>query len=116
MSIFIVDLKQAIGNGMTVRPILNMVNHETNEVFFDNLEIPAENLIGQEGLGFKYILDGLNAERTLIAAECIGDAWWFIDKARRYASDRNVFGRAIGQNRACSFRSPTTTSKPRPPT
>jgi len=103
MSIFIVDLKQAIGNGMTVRPILNMVNHETNEVFFDNLEIPVENLIGEEGKGFKYILDGLNAERTLIAAECIGDAWWFIDKARRYASDRNVFGRAIGQNQGIQF-------------
>jgi len=103
MSIFIVDLKQSIGNGMTVQPILNMVNHETNEVFFDNLEIPAENLIGEEGMGFKYILDGLNAERTLIAAECIGDAWWFIDKARRYASDRNVFGRAIGQNQGVQF-------------
>ncbi|RST53159.1 acyl-CoA dehydrogenase family protein [Variovorax sp. MHTC-1] len=103
MSIFIVDLKQAIGNGMTVRPILNMVNHETNEVFFDNLEIPAENLIGEEGRGFKYILDGLNAERTLIAAECIGDAWWFIDRARRYASDRQVFGRAIGQNQGIQF-------------
>ena len=75
----------------------------TNEVFFDNLEIPAENLIGEEGMGFKYILDGLNAERTLIAAECIGDAWWFIDKARRYASDRNVFGRAIGQNQGVQF-------------
>ncbi|MBT2302732.1 acyl-CoA/acyl-ACP dehydrogenase [Variovorax paradoxus] len=103
MSIFIVDLKQAIGKGMTVRPILNMVNHETNEVFFDNLEIPAENLIGEEGIGFKYILDGLNAERTLIAAECIGDAWWFIDRARRYASDRQVFGRAIGQNQGIQF-------------
>src|SRR5205085_6677309 len=77
MSIFIVDLHQAIGRGMTVRPIANMVNHETNEVFFDQLEIPAENLIGQEGQGFRYILDGLNAERTLIAAECIGDAYWF---------------------------------------
>ncbi len=103
MSIFIVDLKQAIGHGMTVQPILNMVNHETNEVFFDNLEIPAENLIGEEGKGFKYILDGLNAERTLIAAECIGDAWWFIDRARRYASDRQVFGRAIGQNQGIQF-------------
>ncbi|WP_162575745.1 acyl-CoA dehydrogenase family protein [Variovorax sp. PBL-H6] len=103
MSIFIVDLKQAIGSGMTVRPILNMVNHETNEVFFDNLEIPAENLIGEEGKGFKYILDGLNAERTLIAAECIGDAWWFIERARRYASDRQVFGRAIGQNQGIQF-------------
>ncbi|MBT2322377.1 acyl-CoA/acyl-ACP dehydrogenase [Variovorax paradoxus] len=103
MSIFIVDLKQSIGRGMTVQPILNMVNHETNEVFFDNLEIPAENLIGEEGKGFKYILDGLNAERTLIAAECIGDAWWFIDRARRYAIERQVFGRAIGQNQGIQF-------------
>ena len=103
MSIFIVDLKEALGKGMTVRPILNMVNHETNEVFFDQLEIPAENLLGEEGQGFRYILDGLNAERTLIAAECIGDAWWFIDKSRRYASDRNVFGRAIGQNQGVQF-------------
>jgi len=82
MSIFIVNLHQAIGKGMEVRPIANMVNHETNEVFFDNLEIPVENLIGSEGQGFKYIMDGLNAERTLIAAECIGDAYWFIDRAR----------------------------------
>ncbi len=103
MSIFMVDLKQAIGSGMTIKPIRNMVNHETNEVFFDNLEIPAENLIGEEGKGFKYILDGLNAERTLIAAECIGDAYWFVDRARRYASDRVVFGRAIGQNQGVQF-------------
>ena len=103
MSIFIVDLHQAIGRGMSVRPIANMVNHETNEVFFDNLEIPVENLIGQEGQGFRYILDGLNAERTLIAAECIGDAYWFIDKARRYASDRIVFDRPIGKNQGVQF-------------
>ena len=103
MSIFIVNLKDAIGHGMSIRPIANMVNHETNEVFFDNLEIPAENLIGQEGQGFKYILDGLNAERTLIAAECIGDAYWFVDKARRYASDRVVFGRPTGQNQGIQF-------------
>ena len=103
MSIFIVNLKDAIGNGMTVKPIRNMVNHETNEVFFDNLEIPAENLIGEEGKGFKYILDGLNAERTLIAAECIGDAYWFIDRARRYATDREVFGRRIGENQGIQF-------------
>ena len=103
MSTFIVDLHQAIGHGMTVRPIQNMVNHETNEVFFDNLEIPAENLIGQEGQGFRYILDGLNAERTLIAAECIGDAYWFVDKARRYASERVVFNRPIGQNQGVAF-------------
>jgi acyl-CoA dehydrogenase len=103
MSIFIVDLHEAIGKGMTVRPIQNMVNHETNEVFFDNLEIPAENLIGEEGQGFKYILTGLNAERTLIAAECIGDAYWFVDKARRYASERVVFNRPIGQNQGVQF-------------
>jgi acyl-CoA dehydrogenase len=103
MSVFIVNLKDAIGRGMTVRPIRNMVNHETNEVFFDNLEIPAENLIGTEGQGFKYILDGLNAERTLIAAECIGDGWWFIDRARNYASQRIVFDRPIAQNQGVQF-------------
>src|SRR6202007_140598 len=97
MSIFIVDLRDAIGNGLTVRPILNMVNHETNELFFENLEIPAENLIGEEGRGFKYILDGLNAERVLIAAECIGDGYWFIDRAAKYARERVVFDRPIGQ-------------------
>ena len=103
MSIFIVDLHQAIGNGLTVRPILNMVNHETNELFFDNLEIPAENLIGEEGKGFKYILDGLNAERVLIAAECIGDGYWFIDRVSKYVKDRIVFGRPIGQNQGVQF-------------
>lgn len=103
MSIFMVDLRQAIGTGMTVRPIPNMVNHETNELFFENLEIPAENLIGQEGQGFKYILDGLNAERTLIAAECIGDGYWFIDRVTKYASERVVFGRPIGQNQGVQF-------------
>jgi len=103
MSIFIVNLKDAIGNGMAIQPIANMVNHETNEVFFDNLEIPAENLIGEEGKGFKYILDGLNAERVLIAAECIGDAYWFVDKARRYANDRVVFDRPIGKNQGIQF-------------
>ncbi|RZL96017.1 MAG: acyl-CoA dehydrogenase [Variovorax sp.] len=103
MSVFIVELKDAVGHGMTVRPIRNMVNHETNEVFFDHLEIPAANLIGEEGQGFRYILDGLNAERTLIAAECIGDAYWFVDKARRYATDRQVFGRPIGQNQGVQF-------------
>jgi len=91
------------GKGLTVRPIPNMVNHETNEVFFDNLEIPTENLIGEEGQGFRYILDGLNAERTLIAAECIGDAYWFIDRARKYAASREVFGRPIGQNQGVQF-------------
>jgi acyl-CoA dehydrogenase len=103
MSIFIVDLREAIGKGMTVRPILNMVNHETNELFFENLEIPAENLIGEEGQGFKYILDGLNAERTLIAAECIGDGYWFIDKVTAYTKERVVFGRPIGQNQGVQF-------------
>ncbi len=103
MSIFLVDLRQAIGNGMTIRPIRNMVNHETNEVFFDDLEIPVENRIGQEGLGFRYILDGLNAERILIAAECIGDAYWFINKARDYARSRVVFDRPIGQNQGVQF-------------
>ncbi|KVU29527.1 acyl-CoA dehydrogenase [Burkholderia ubonensis] len=103
MSIFIVDLHHAIGNGMTVRPIPNMVNHETNELFFDNLDIPAENLIGEEGQGFGYILDGLNAERTLIAAECIGDGYWFVDKVSQYVKDRVVFGRPIGQNQGVQF-------------
>ena len=103
MSIFMVDLKQAIGKGMEVRPIRNMVNHETNELFFENLEIPAENLIGEEGQGFKYILDGLNAERTLIAAECIGDGHWFIDRVSSYVKDRVVFGRPIGQNQGVQF-------------
>ena len=103
MSIFMVDLRQAEKSGMTVRPIANMVNHETNELFFENLEIPEENLIGQEGQGFKYILDGLNAERTLIAAECIGDGYWFIDRVSKYASERIVFGRPIGQNQGVQF-------------
>ncbi|MGJ7507887.1 acyl-CoA dehydrogenase family protein [Variovorax sp. GT1P44] len=103
MSIFIVDLREAIGKGLTVRPILNMVNHETNELFFENLEIPAENLIGEEGQGFRYILDGLNAERTLIAAECIGDGYWFIDKVTAYTKERVVFGRPIGQNQGVQF-------------
>ena len=103
MSIFIVDLRDAIGNGLEVNPIPNMVNHETNELFFDNLEIPAENLIGEEGMGFKYILDGLNAERALIAAECIGDGYWFIEKVTEYAKTREVFGRPIGQNQGVQF-------------
>jgi len=103
MSIFIVDVNAALAKGMTLKPIRNMVNHETNEVFFDQLEIPADNLIGEEGKGFSYILDGLNAERILIAAECIGDAYWFIDRARSYASDRVVFGRPIGQNQGVQF-------------
>ena len=103
MSIFIVDLHEAQRKGMAVRPILNMVNHETNELFFDDLEIPAENLIGEEGQGFKYILTGLNAERVLIAAECIGDGYWFIDKVTAYTKERMVFGRPIGQNQGVQF-------------
>lgn len=103
LSVFLVDLKEAIGKGMTVRPIRNMVNHETNEVFFDNLEIPAENLIGEENKGLKIILEGLNAERVLIAAECVGDAWWFIDRAKDYANERIVFDRPIGQNQGIQF-------------
>ena len=103
LSIFLVDLHEAQKKGMSVRPILNMVNHETNELFFDELEIPAENLIGEEGQGFKYILTGLNAERVLIAAECIGDGYWFIDKVTAYAKERTVFGRPIGQNQGVQF-------------
>jgi acyl-CoA dehydrogenase len=103
MSIFMVDLRQAEKSGLTVRPIPNMVNHETNELFFENLEIPAGNLIGEEGKGFRYILDGLNAERTLIAAECIGDGYWFVDRVTKYASERIVFGRPIGQNQGVQF-------------
>src|SRR5918995_1154590 len=103
MSIFMVDLHQAIGNGLTVQPIRNMVNHETNQLFIDNLEIPAENLIGEEGKGFRYILDGLNAERILIAAECIGDGYWFIERSTKYASERIVFDRPIGQNQGIQF-------------
>ncbi|EMM0381105.1 acyl-CoA/acyl-ACP dehydrogenase [Pluralibacter gergoviae] len=103
MSIFMVDIKEAMKSGMTVRPIANMVNHETNELFFENLEIPEENLIGEEGMGFRYILDGLNAERTLIAAECIGDGYWFLDRVTRYVSEREVFGRPIGQNQGVQF-------------
>lgn len=103
LSIFLVDLHTAIGNGLTVRPIENMVNHETNELFFDNLEIPEENLMGEEGKGFRYILSGLNAERTLIAAECIGDGRWFIEQASNYANERQVFGRPIGKNQGVQF-------------
>ena len=103
LSVFLVDLKSALGHGLTAKPIRNMVNHETSELFFDNLEIPAENLIGEEGRGFRYILDGLNAERTLIAAECIGDGYWFIDKVTAYAKDRIVFDRPIGQNQGVQF-------------
>lgn len=103
LSVFLVDLRGADRRGMTVRPIRNMVGHETNEVFFDELEVPAENLIGEEGKGFRYILDGMNAERILIAAECIGDGYWFVDRARTYACSRTVFDRPIGQNQGIQF-------------
>ncbi|MCG6875729.1 MAG: acyl-CoA/acyl-ACP dehydrogenase [Betaproteobacteria bacterium] len=103
LSVFLVELGAAVGKGMSVRPIRNMMNHETNEVFFDNLEVPAENLIGEEGKGFRYILDGMNAERILIAAECIGDGYWFMEKAIAYAKERVVFDRPIGQNQGIQF-------------
>jgi acyl-CoA dehydrogenase len=103
LSCFIIDLAQAVGKGLTVRPILNMVNHETNELFFDNLEIPEDALLGEEGKGLRVIFEGLNAERTLIAAECIGDGYWFLDRATKYANERQVFGRPIGQNQGIQF-------------
>jgi len=103
LSVFIVDMREAKGNGLTIRPIRTMMNHATTEVFFDNMKVPAENLIGEEGKGFRYILSGMNAERILIAAECIGDAKWFIAKATNYAKDRVVFGRPIGQNQGIQF-------------
>ena len=103
LSCFIIDLAQAVGKGLTVRPILNMVNHETNELFFDNLEIPEDALLGEEGKGLRVIFEGLNAERTLIAAECIGDGYWFLDRASKYANERQVFGRPIGQNQGIQF-------------
>ena len=103
LSVFLVDLRMSIGKGMTVRPIRNMVNHETNEVFFDDLEIPEENLIGEIDKGFGIILAGLNAERVLIAAECVGDAYWFVDRAKAYANDRVVFDRPIGRNQGIQF-------------
>lgn len=102
LSIFIVDMREA-GEALAIRPIRTMMNHSTTEVFFDNLEVPAENLIGEEGKGFRYILSGMNAERILIAAECIGDAKWFIDRAARYSRERIVFGRPIGQNQGIQF-------------
>jgi acyl-CoA dehydrogenase len=103
LSVFLIDLRDAESRGLSVRPIRNMVNHETNEVFFDDFEIPAENLIGEEGKGFRYILDGMNAERILIAAECIGDGYWSAERARPYARDRMVFDRPIGQNQGVQF-------------
>ncbi len=103
MSVFLLDMRKALGNGLMIKPIRAMMNHSTTEVFFDNLRIPADSLIGEEGKGFRYILSGMNAERILIAAECIGDAKWFIEKARNYATDRVVFGRPIGQNQGIQF-------------
>ena len=103
LSVLLVDLKAAIGRGMTVRPIRAMINHATTEVFFDDLEVPVENRVGEEGAGFRYLLDGLNAERILIAAECVGDGRWFVDRACRYARGRVVFGRPIGKNQGVQF-------------
>jgi acyl-CoA dehydrogenase len=103
LSVFLVDLREAIGHGLTVRPIRTMMNHHTNELFFDNLEIPAENLIGEEGNGFKYILDGMNAERCLIAGECIGDGYWFVERSKNYANERVIFDRPIGKNQGVQF-------------
>ncbi|MDM7945042.1 MAG: acyl-CoA dehydrogenase family protein [Oceanibaculum nanhaiense] len=103
LSVFLVDMKKALGKGLTICPIRTMLNHATTEIFLDDLEVPAENLIGEEGKGFRYILDGMNAERILIAAECIGDARWFIAKATGYANERKVFGRPIGQNQGIQF-------------
>jgi acyl-CoA dehydrogenase len=103
LSVFLVDIKASIGRGLEVRPIPNMVNHETNELFLEALEIPQDNLIGVAGEGFRYLLDGLNAERTLIAAECIGDGYWFVDRVSTYVSQREVFGRPIGQNQGVQF-------------
>tara|TARA_B100000768_G_scaffold166307_1_gene169526 strand:+ start:2029 stop:3189 length:1161 start_codon:yes stop_codon:yes gene_type:complete len=103
LSVLLIDMREAIGNGLTIRPIRTMMNHATTEVFFDDLQVPVENLIGDEGKGFSYILSGMNAERILIASECIGDAKWFIDKTVNYAKERSVFGRAIGQNQGVQF-------------
>ena len=103
MSVLLVDLREAVGNGLTVRPLETMLNHATTELFFDQLRVPAENLIGEEGKGFGYILDGMNAERILIAAECIGDARWFVEKASAYAKEREVFGGPIGKNQGVQF-------------
>lgn len=103
LSVILIDMRKALDNGLTIRPIRTMMNHATTEVFFDNLRVPVENLIGEEGKGFRYILTGMNAERILIAAECVGDAKWFIEKASAYAKERKVFGRAIGQNQGIQF-------------
>jgi len=103
ISVLLVDLREAVGNGLTIRPIRTMLNHATTELFFDDLRVPASNLIGEEGKGFRYILDGMNAERILIASECIGDGRFFIDRATAYAKERSVFGRAIGVNQGIQF-------------
>jgi acyl-CoA dehydrogenase len=103
LSVFLVDMRTVLGKGLTIRPIRTMINHSTTEVFFDNMEIPASNLVGEEGKGFRYILAGMNAERILIAAECIGDAKWFVERATHYATERRVFNRPIGQNQGVSF-------------
>ncbi|MDP3407727.1 acyl-CoA dehydrogenase family protein [Bosea sp. (in: a-proteobacteria)] len=103
LSVFLLDMREALKSGLTIRPIRTMMNHATTEVFFDNVRIPADNLVGEEGKGFRYILSGMNAERILIAAECVGDAKWFIEKASAYAKERQVFGRPIGQNQGIQF-------------
>ncbi len=103
LSVLLVDLREAVGRGITIRPIRTMMNHSTTELFIEDLEVPAENLVGEEGRGFRYVLDGLNAERILIAAECVGDGRWFIDRSSRYATGRVVFGRPIGQNQGVQF-------------
>jgi acyl-CoA dehydrogenase len=103
LSVLLIDLREAVGHGLTIRPIRTMMNHATTELFFDDLEVPVSTLIGEEGKGFRYLIDGLNAERILIAAECVGDGRWFIDRASKYANDRVVFGRPIGQNQGVQF-------------
>ena len=103
LSVFILDMREGLGNGLTIRPIRTMMNHSTTEVFFDNVRVPVENLVGEEGKGFRYILSGMNAERILIAAECVGDAKWLIEKASGYAKERIVFGRPIGANQGIQF-------------
>jgi len=113
LSVFLIDMREAQKSGMTIRPIRTMMNHSTTEVFFDNVVVPAENLIGEEGKGFRYILSGMNAERILIGAECIGDAKWFIEKASTYATERSVFGRPIGQNQGIQFPIATAYAKMR---
>src|SRR3989442_12887450 len=103
LSILLVDIREAVGHGLTIRPIRTMMNHATKELFFDDLEVPVDTLVGEEGKGFRYLIDGLNAERILIAAECVGDGRWFIERATKYAKDRVVFGRPIGQNQGVQF-------------